>query len=122
MPYSVKLKDQTGTEIIYTSVEQVSLPQVSGTTPAEFMAKYSVTKSPVDGITYKGGDTTAHGVDYLCYITSTGSLATSVTVYIADVKVNVGDGYTYTVNGNSALLYINGNKITGNILINASKS
>ena len=124
MPYSVKLKDQTGAEVIYKSVEKVLLPLDTGTGNAEFMAKYSVTKSPVETITYNGGDSAAHNVDYLCYITSTTTLASSITVIIDGVIVNKDAAYTYTLNADSksAILKINGASITGKITITASKS
>lgn len=124
MPYSVKLKDQTGTEIIYNSVERVALPQASGSNNAEFMAKYSVTKSPNDGITYHGGDSAAHGVDYLCYIESTSTLSSTATVVIDSVQATAGTDYLYKVSADSksAFIQIYGANITGKITITASKS
>ena len=114
MPYSVKLKDQTGTENVYNSVEQVSLPQSSGTTNAEFMAKYNVNASGNLGETYYGGNTAAHGVDYVCCIYSPDAPLDVKSVKIGGYEVE-SDAYNFESFGEVVTLQIYGNKITGDI-------
>lgn len=120
MPYSVKLKDQTGTEIIYNSVEQVSLPQASGTANAEFMAKYKAKAEGNTGEIYYGGDTAAHGVDYVCCLShpstpidlkslKIGGVEAEKDAYKTDYFSGVGDS------GCVIMLKIYGEYITGDI-------
>ena len=120
MSYTVKLKDQTGSEVTYNSIEQVAIPKASGNGNAHFVAQYSVTKTVLSGITYVGGDSAAHGVDYMCYITAT-AVPDAITVTIAGNALAVGSDYAYTkLNDGTAIINIYGSKITGDITITAS--
>lgn len=123
MPYTVKLKDQTGTEITYSAIEQVSVPLASGSGNATFSARYNVVKVAASNITYDGGNYATHDTDYLCRI-STGSTGKSVPSSIsvkADGKELVsGEGYVYTkLSSSEAYVKIVGSYITGNIEIGA---
>jgi hypothetical protein len=122
MPYTVKLKNQSGEEVNYSSVEQVAVPLASGTGNAYFMARYAVTKAVSANITYYGGDYAANGVDYMCRI-STGStgknVPESVTVKIGGAAV-ANDAYVYTkISSTEAVVKVNGSYITGDINIAA---
>lgn len=125
MPYSVKLKDQTGAEVIYKSVEKVLLPLDTGTGNAEFMAKYNVkvSSSELQNITVTGGDSAAHNVDYVCFM----AIAKALEYFSENIQVLVGnetissENYEYTIydlsNISCGLLKIKGSAITGDITI-----
>lgn len=121
MPYTVKLKNQTGAEIPYSFIEQLAVPLASGAGNAVFVARYEVTKTLSTNITYEGGDFAAHGIDYMCRI-STGStgknVPASILVTVGGNEINVGTGYTYTkLSDTEAFVKINGESITGNVTI-----
>lgn len=123
MAYTVKLKNQTGTEVIYSSVEQVALPLSSGAGNATFLASYAVSKTASAYITYDGGDMAAHDVDYMCRI-STGStgktVPTSISVNIGGSVATAGTAYTYTkLSDTEAVVKVKGSYITGAITITA---
>lgn len=126
MPYTIKLKNQTGTEVTYNSVEQVAIPLASGSGNATFMARYDVTKETSTNITYYGGSKAAHGIDYLCRISSGSSgkvVADSISVSIGGSVATVGKAYEYTKLSNSeAIVKINGTYITGAVSIKATAS
>ena len=122
MPYTVKLKNQSGEEVNYSSVEQVAVPLASGTGNAYFMARYAVVKAVSANITYYGGDYAANGVDYMCHI-STGTtgknVPASITVKIGGVAA-ANDAYVYTqISSTEAVVKVNGSYITGDINIAA---
>ena len=123
MPYTVKLKNQSGEEVNYSSVEQIAIPLVSGTGNAYFMARYSVNKSASANITYDGGDHAANGVDYMCRI-STGStgkhVPTSIEVKIDGKTATASTAYVYTkISNTEAVVKVNGSYITGTVYISA---
>ena len=123
MPYTVKLKDQTGTEVTYSAIEQVSIPLASGSGNATFTARYSVAKTASANITYDGGDYASNGVDCLCRI-STGStgkgVPSSITVKINNKEVKAGEAYVYTkVSTSEAFVKVLGSYITGDVVIQA---
>ena len=126
MAYNVKLKNQLGTEVTYSSIETVAVPLASGTGSANFAAQYSVNKNDGTNIAYDGGTSAAYGVDYMCriYIPSgvTGyKLPESITIKIDSATATAGVGYTYTKLSNTeSYVKILGNKITGNITMVAS--
>ena len=118
MSYSVKLKDQTGSEITYNSVEQVALPKSSGNGNAHFVAQYTVTKSVARVSYIAGGNMAANSVDYMCHLT--GNVPEAVTVTIGG-NVMTADDYTYNkVGDTNAIVHIIGSSITGDIVITAS--
>ena len=123
MPYTVKLKNQSGEEVNYSSIEQVSIPLASGTGNAYFMARYAVSKTASANITYNGGDYAANSVDYVCRI-STGSTGKHVP---ASVTVKIGgnaaanNAYAYTkITDTEAVVKVIGSYITGDINITAN--
>ena len=123
MAYSVKLKNQMGTEVTYSSIEKVTIPLSAGTGDATFVAKYFVTKTPSPGITYIGGGSVANSVDYMCRI-STGTtgkkVPTSITVKVGGTLLAGGTHYTYTrLSDTEASVGILGASITGDIVIEA---
>ena len=123
MSYTVKLKNQTGTEVNYSAIEQVAIPLANGTGNATFVAKYGVTKYASAYITYDGGDTAGNGVDYMCRI-STGStgknVPDSVTLTIDGNNATANVGYVYTkVSNTEAIVKVNGSYITGAIGLTA---
>ncbi len=122
MPYTVKLKNQSGEEVNYSSVEQVAVPLASGTGNAYFTARYAVVNTVSANITYYGGDYAANGVDYMCRI-STGStgknVPASITVKIGGA-VAANDAYVYTkISSTEAVVLVNGSHITGDLNIAA---
>ena len=126
MSYTVKLKDQTGTEVTYSAIEQVTIPLASGGGNAIFTAQYNVSKIAATNIEYDGGAYASHDVDYLCRI-STGSsgksLADSITVKVSGNELAKGEGYEYTkLSSSEAFVKIVGSYITGNIEIRAVTS
>ena len=123
MAYTVKLKNQAGTEVKYSGIEQLSLPLASGNGTAPFMARYSVTKYASASITYDGGDYASNSVDYMCRI-STGStgkvVPASITVKIDGDVATANVEYVYTKLSNTdAIVKVNGSHITGTIEIEA---
>ena len=121
MAYTVKLKDQTGTEVAYSAIEQVSIPLASGSGNATFTARYEVMKAASANITYDGGDYASNGVDYICSI-STGntgkSVPDSITVRVNGQEIPTVEAYIYTKLSNSeAYVKIFGAYITGDITI-----
>ena len=126
MSYTVKLKDQTGTEVTYSAIEQVTIPLASGSGNATFTAQYNVSKVSVANVEYDGGGYAANGADYLCRI-STGSsgksLADSITVKVSGNELTKSEGYEYTkLSSSEAFVKIIGSYITGNIEIRAVTS
>jgi hypothetical protein len=125
MPYTVKLKNQIGTEVFYQSIEQVSIPLSSGAGNATFLAKYTASMTGKNS-TFTGGATAAYGVDYICHINTLPAskyVPTSVTVKIAGNTAIAGTDYEYTKNGSVyGLIKIFGASITGNIEITANAS
>ncbi len=124
MAYSVKLKNQTGTEVPYGSIEQVAIPLSSGSGNVTFLAAYTVSKTAVANITYDGGDTAANSVDYMCRI-STGStgktVPTSISVSIGGSVATAGTAYTYTkLSSTEAIVKVKGSYITGAVTISAN--
>lgn len=120
MPYTVKLKNQIGSEVNYGSIERIAVPLASGTGNAYFMARYDVKHVAVSNITYSGGEYAAHAVDYACRITSTGALPNAVTVTIGGETQQKDVGYTYSKEPTCGHIVIKGAYITGNIVITAS--
>ena len=121
MPYTVKLKNQSGEEVNYSSVEQIAVPLASGTGNAHFMARYEVIKPASANITYYGGDAATYGVDYMCRI-STGAtgkrVPTSIEVKIDGQVITANFGYVYTkITDTEAVVQINGSYIIGNVYI-----
>ena len=121
MPYTIKLKNQSGEEVNYSSIEQLAVPLASGTDNAFFMARYGVTKPVSVNVTYYGGDYAANGVDYMCRI-STGStgmyVPSTVTVKIGGEVASVGTGYDYVkISDTEAIVKVNGAYITGDIYL-----
>lgn len=122
MAYSVKLKNQSGTDVNYNAIEQVTIPLASGTGYAIFTARYGVSKTISRGISYVGGDTASNGVDYMCRITATGGakVPNDVTIKIGDVEVEEALVYSYTkLTDTEAIVKINGTYITGLVTITA---
>jgi hypothetical protein len=124
MAYSVKLKNQEGTEINYSNVEQVSIPLASGNGDATFMARYDVGKYVSTNIDYDGGKHACNGVDYLCRIFITGTTARnvpdSITVRIGSTEATANVAYVYTkLTDTQAVVKIHGACITGAIEIEA---
>lgn len=129
MSYSVKLKNQSGTEVAYTAIEQVTIPLASGTGYATFTARYGVTFSHERGegkLAYSGGEYASNGVDYMCRIYLPEGTAASVqggigegegTVLIGGVEPSP-DAYEYTqIASTEAVLKIKGEYITGDIVL-----
>lgn len=123
MAYTVKLKNQSGTEVTYSAVEQVAIPLSTGNGNAYFMAKYDVSKIASSNITYEGGEASAHGVDYICRI-SVGStlykVPNNISITIGGSVATENVAYTYTrLSDSEAFVSINGSSITGDIAITA---
>ena len=121
MPYTVKLKNQSGEEVNYSSIEQVAIPLASGTDNAYFMARYTVEKVVSANVTYDGGNNAANGVDYMCRI-STGTsgkhLPSALTVKIGGTLASVGVAYDYTkISNTEATVKVKGEYITGDLYI-----
>ena len=129
MAYSVKLKNQSGTDVTYGAIEQVTIPLSTGTGNALFTARYNVTKN--DGslekmISYSGGDYASNGVDYMCRISIPEDAPASVqggigegegTVLIGGVEPSP-DAYEYKqITNSEAILKIKGEYITGDIVL-----
>ena len=123
MAYTVKLKNQSGTEVTYSAVEQVAIPLSTGNGNAYFMARYDVSKTSSSNITYEGGTVAAHGVDYICRISCSSSsykVPTSVSVTIGGTVATENVAYTYTrISNAKAFVRINGTYVTGDIVITA---
>ena len=124
MAYTIKLKNQSGTEVTYNAVEQVAIPLSAGNGNAFFMARYGVSKTSSSNIAYEGGATAAHGVDYICRI-SRGSTSykvpTNVSITIGGNVATANVAYTYTrISDAEAFVKINGTHITGDISITAT--
>lgn len=123
MPYTVKLKNQIGTEVIYNSIERVTIPLSNGTGDATFVAKYYVTKVESPNITYIGGGSAANSIDYTCRI-STGSTGKKVPddiiVKVENTQLVKERQYSYTKHSDTeATLFIPGAYITGYLKIEA---
>ena len=123
MSYTVKLKNQTGTEVNYSAIEQVTIPLANGTGNATFVARYGVTKLIAAYITYDGGDYASNGVDYMCRI-STGStgkhVPNSIKVTIDNKDATASVAYVYTkLSDTEAVVKVNGSYITGAVGITA---
>jgi hypothetical protein len=88
------------------------------------LAAYSVSKTTAANITYDGGDTAAHSVDYMCRIStgSTGkSVPTNISIAIGGSVVTAGTAYTYTkLSSTEAIVKVKGSYITGDITIIAT--
>ena len=123
MAYSVKLKNQMGTEVIYNSIEKVTIPLSAGTGDATFVARYYVTKTDSPNITYIGGGAAANSVDYVCHISTEGTgkkVPDTITVKIGGTVATIGTHYTYTKHSDTeATVFIVGSQITGYIVIEA---
>ena len=123
MAYSVKLKNQMGTEVTYSSIEKVTIPLSAGTGDATFVAKYYVTKVESPNITYTGGGSTANSIDYTCRI-STGAtgkkVPDDVSVKVDNTQLVKDRQYTYTKHSDTeATLFVPGTYITGYLKIEA---
>ena len=123
MAYNVKLKNQTGTEVNYEAIEQVTIPLSSGMGNATFVARYDVTKVASAYITYYGGDTAGNGVDYTCCISTGGTgknVPDSITLTIGGKDATANVAYVYTkVSNTEAVVKVNGSYITGAIGLTA---
>ena len=129
MAYSVKLKNQSGTDVTYGAIEQVTIPLSTGTGNALFTARYKVTMNYERGegkLAYSGGEYASNGVDYMCRIYLPDNAAASVqggigegegTVLIGGVEPSP-EAYEYTqIASKEAVLKIKGEYITGDIVL-----
>lgn len=120
MPYTVKLKNQSGEEVNYSEIEQLAIPLASGTDNAFFMARYNVTKANSPYINYDGGNYAANKVDYLCRVSSGSGkhVPTNVTVKINGQTAANGNAYVYTrLTDTEAIIKLNGTHIIGDVYI-----
>ena len=118
MAYTVKLKNQTGSEVIYSAIETLAVPMSSGVGDAYFIARYNVEHTASASVEYDGGKYAAHGVDYVCRISaSIGTIPTSITVTIGGTAKTCDVDYTYSQA--EGLVIIKGSCITGDIVITA---
>ena len=130
MSYSIKLKNQTGDEVIYNDVDQVALPLASGNGNAYYAAKYKVTlnayKANGESIgNHHYSENAAHGVDYSCLVFKDGNYIDSITVtvgskvyaYYSSSSLNNPDTLTIIDTESYNYIAIKGSVVTNDMII-----
>jgi hypothetical protein len=125
MSYSIKLKNQTGTETPYNEIEEIVVPLTSGSGNATFAARYNVLLPNVNGVSCVGGETACYGCDYTAAVSidETAVLPEAVTVAIVGKALVQGEDYEYERISNShAIVRVYGKSITGVVSLTVTPS